>query len=78
MNIWTSIGAWMLILPVLVCKFIVDWKIEVEYRVKHLGADERRLKRADIIMVVSCVILMAIPFFIVVVNPIMAAYERYF
>jgi hypothetical protein len=61
-----------------VCKFIVDWKIEVEYRVKHLGADERRLKRADIIMVVSCVILMAIPFFIVVVNPIMAAYERYF
>ncbi len=78
MNIWTSIGAWMLILPVLVCKFIVDWKIEVEYRVKHLGADERRLKRADIIMVVSCVILMAIPFYIVVVNPIMAAYERYF
>jgi hypothetical protein len=68
----------MLILPVLVCKFIVDWKIEIEYRVKHLGADERRLKRADIIMVVSCVILMAIPFFIVVVNPIMAAYERYF
>lgn len=78
MNVWASIGAWLIIIPILVCKFIVDWQVEIEYRVKHLGANERRLKRANFIMVISCFFILMLPFYVTIINPIMTIYREYF
>lgn len=78
MTIWASIGAWLIIIPMIICKFVVDWRTEIEYRVRHLGANEKRLKKADFVMVISCFFILMIPFYVTVINPILTIYREYF